>query len=80
MVVGRIEILSFVICDDKKIQIRCDAQGISILLQMSAELVGERASHRHLRTPSRGGKELSETDSSGVPAVHDVIIDYAEGD
>jgi hypothetical protein len=53
--------LSFSIVNKgKAIQIDCDQQGIAVLLTALATLIGQRASHRHLLTPSNGGHELSE--------------------
>lgn len=70
--------LSFVIRDKSKIEICCDAEGASALMQTLAELTKEGRSHRHLRTPPRGGTHLSETDPFGHDAVHEVIINYSD--
>ena len=71
--------LSFsIIKEGKGIQIDCDAEGMSVLLRMLAELIGEHASHRHLWAPSNGGSALSDTTPWGEAAVSEVIIDYAE--
>ena len=71
--------LSFQIIESgKAIQIDRDAEGISLLLGALARLVGEQASHCHLRTPSCGGSELTETTPWGEPALNEVIISYTE--
>jgi hypothetical protein len=57
-----------------------DAKGMATLMGALAKLVGERASHVHLRGPSNGGQQLSEKTPWGEAAVTEVIIDYAEGD
>ena len=62
------------------IQIDCDAEGIATLMGALAKLVGERASHTHLLTPSAGGNDLNEKTPWGKEAVPEVIISYAEGD
>jgi len=64
----------------KAIQIECDRVGMAILLKTLGALVGDAASHRHLRSPGCGGSELSETTPRGRPAIGEVIIDYVEGD
>jgi hypothetical protein len=74
-------VLSFRIEESgKTIEIDCDAQGMAKLMGALAKLVGERASHVHLRAPSNGGKELSQETPYGDPAIGEVIISYAEGD
>ncbi|HXC30511.1 MAG TPA: hypothetical protein VNV38_21335 [Stellaceae bacterium] len=74
--------LSFSIDETLKsvIEIHCDAEGIGLLISALGDLVAARASHVHLRTPSCGGRELSDETPSGKAAFHEVIIDYAEGD
>jgi hypothetical protein len=72
--------LSFRIVDPGTIEIDCDAQGMATLMGALAKLVGERASHVHLRGPSMGGKQLSEEAPDGRPAIGEVVISYAEGD
>ena len=77
--------LSFQVIDSgnavqKGIHIHCDAVGMSVLMGALAQLVGERASHIHLRGPAAGGSDLNETTPFGKEAVYQVIIDYAEGD
>ena len=62
-----------------EIQIACDREGMAILMGTLAELVGEAASHRHLRSPAAGGTELDPTTPWGEETdVSEVIIDYAE--
>ena len=71
--------LSFqIINSGTAIQIHYDAEGMSVLLKALAKLIGEHASHCHLRAPSYGGSALSDTTPWGKPAVDEVIIDYAE--
>jgi hypothetical protein len=74
--------LSFSLDETNKsvIQVHCDAQGIGVLISALGDLVAARASHVHLRTPSCGGRELSDKNLSGGAAFLEVIIDYAEGD
>jgi hypothetical protein len=60
------------------VRINCDAEGMSVLLKALAAIVGERASHVHLRGPRAGGSELNETTPFGKRAVSEVIIDYVE--
>ena len=60
------------------VEIDCDAEGMSVLLRTCAELIGDHASHRHLRAPSGGGTELSDTTPFGEKALGEVIISYAE--
>jgi hypothetical protein len=75
-------VLSFSLDETKKsvIQVNCDAEGIGVLISALGDLVAARASHVHLRTPSRGGRELDDETPWGKVAFHEVIIDYAEGD
>jgi hypothetical protein len=62
-----------------EIQIACDRKGMAILIGTLAELVGEAASHRHLRSPAAGGTELDPTTPWGEEAdVCEVIITYDE--
>jgi hypothetical protein len=62
------------------VEIGCDREGMAILMGALAELVGEGASHRHLRSPAGGGKELDETTPWGEETgISEVIITYAEG-
>jgi hypothetical protein len=72
--------LSLRIVDSGTIEIDCDRQGMATLMGTLAKLVGEGASHVHLRGPSMNGKDLSEQSPYGDPAVQEVIISYAEGD
>jgi hypothetical protein len=60
------------------IQIACDAPGMSVLLKALATLIGETASHVHLRGPKASGSDLNETSPWGNTAVSEVIIDYAQ--
>jgi len=53
---------------------------MAILIGALAELVGEAASHRHLRSPAAGGTELDPTTPWGEETdVSEVIITYTEG-
>ena len=63
-----------------RLEVECDAAGISTLLSALGRLVGERASHIHLKGLAAGGSDLDAADPWGRPAVHEVIINYAEGD
>ena len=72
--------LSFRIVNPGTIEIDCDRQGMATLMGALAGLVGQGASHIHLRGPSMGGKDLSEQSPYGDPAIQEVIISYAEGD
>jgi hypothetical protein len=73
--------LSFQVDDSgRKINVDCDAKGMSILLGALAQLVGERASHIHLWTAAASGGVLNEKTPWGDEAVPEVIINYQEGD
>jgi hypothetical protein len=62
------------------IEIACDREGIATLMGALAELIGEGASHRHLRSPAGGGKELDGATPSGEETfVSEVVVTYAEG-
>jgi hypothetical protein len=54
------------------IQIHCDEAGVALLIE-ALERLRERG-HVHLRTPSNGGRELSETNPFGQPAIGEVIV------
>ena len=69
--------LSFQIVNEgKAVQICCDHDGMSILLEKLAQLIRD-PDHVHLRSPASGGKDLSETTPFGEPALGNVIIDYS---
>ena len=69
--------LSFQIKDAETINIICDAEGMSVLLAALAKLIGERASHVHLRG-GNGNADLDLKTPFGEDAVSEVVIDYAE--
>jgi hypothetical protein len=58
------------------LQIDLDAEGMGALMGALATLVGERSSHRHLRSPN----DLDATTPWGEKAFLEVIINYSEGD
>lgn len=62
--------------DGKTIQVHCDQHGMSVLLEKLAHLVRD-PDHVHLRGPSAGGRELTETTPFGEPAACEVIIGYS---
>jgi hypothetical protein len=64
----------------RTVTIACDAKGMATLLGALAQLVGERASHVHLRAPIAGGHELDNGPYLSDEVAHEVTIDYAEGD
>ena len=69
--------LSFqVIESGNAIQVDCDSAGMATLLEKLASVIRDGPSHIHLRGPSAGGKDLSETSPFGNKAVWEVIIDY----
>ncbi|MGD0116922.1 MAG: hypothetical protein ABSD30_02580 [Candidatus Binatus sp.] len=69
--------LSFqVIQSGNAIQICCDKAGIATLMETLSSLLLEPG-HLHLRGPSAGGNDLSETSPFGERAVWEVIIDYS---
>ena len=61
----------------KAVWMVCDAKG---LLASLSYLIGERASHIHLRSPQSGGKDLDCVEAETGIAVTELVIDYAEGD
>jgi hypothetical protein len=65
--------LSFELSNEgRAIQISCDSEGLATLI---AALEKVRSSgHLHLRTPSNGGRELSEKNPWGKDAIGEVII------
>ena len=71
--------LSFQVADTgRTVKVFCDAKGMAILLSALAKLVGERASHVHLRTPGEGGNDLNEKTPWGEEAALEVMIQYQE--
>jgi hypothetical protein len=72
--------LSFRIKDAATIEIDCDAPGIARLIGALAHLVGERASHVHLRATGEPGTDLDDKTPWNEDAVTEVIINYVEGD
>jgi hypothetical protein len=54
------------------IQVDCDDAGLATLLDALKRV--PRQGHVHLRAPSAGGNELSETTPWGKPAICEVII------
>jgi len=69
-------VLSFQITrQGRVIQIDCDEEGMATLIAAvkKAQLDGD---HLHLRTPSNGGRELSEKTKWGEDAVWEVIINW----
>jgi hypothetical protein len=72
--------LSFqVIKSGNAIQVDCDSVGMTTLLEKLASLLPD-PKHIHLRGPSAGGNDLSETTRFGERAVWEVIIDYQPSD
>jgi hypothetical protein len=66
--------LSFQITNSgREIQIYCDEEGIASFIG-SLEKLRSAAGHVHLRTPSNGGRELSERNPWGEEAVGEVVI------
>jgi hypothetical protein len=66
--------LSFEVIDSgQTIQILCDQQGLETLIGALEKLRGT-ADHIHLRSPSNGGRELSEQTPWGHEAIGEVII------
>jgi hypothetical protein len=67
-------LLSFQLKDSgQTIQIACDQQGLETLIGV-LEKLRNTATHIHLRTPSNGGRELSERTPWGEEAIDEVII------
>ena len=67
-------VLSFEIINlGQGIQIDCDQQGLATLIA-ALEKLRSTADHIHLRTPSNGGRELSEQTPWGKQAIGEVII------
>jgi hypothetical protein len=68
--------LSFEIIESgKTIQIYADSDGL-LLLRKALERVTS-ASHLHLRSSAKGGKELNDANPWGQAAIGDVIISAA---
>jgi hypothetical protein len=69
--------LSFqIINEGRGIQIGCDEQGMATLIG-ALEKIRPTGGHVHLRTPSNGGRELSEQTPWGKETVGEVIITWA---
>ena len=69
--------LSFEIIENgQAIQICCDQDGMAILLSKLARLIAD-PDHVHLRGPSAGGNDLSETNPFGDKALSEVTIDFS---
>jgi len=58
-----------------EIEIEVDDDGIQMLIDTLSGLRGS-GSHVHLRAPSAGGSELSDTTAWGSAAVGEVIISH----
>ena len=56
----------------RAIQIYCDSQGIAALIGALEKV--RSSGHLHLWTPSNGGRDLSEKNPWGKPAISEVII------
>jgi hypothetical protein len=54
------------------IQITCDEAGLTSLIEALQR--ARETGHLHLRAPSGGGTDLSDTTPSGAPAIGEVII------
>jgi hypothetical protein len=66
-------VLSFeMVNDGKAIQILCDSEGLDTLIGALDRV--RTSGHLHLRTPSNGGRELSEKTPWGDDAIGEVII------
>jgi hypothetical protein len=56
----------------RTIQIDCDSEGLATLIEALEKV--RSTGHLHLRAPSIGGHDLSDTTPFGKPAVGDVSI------
>jgi hypothetical protein len=66
--------LSFQLANEgREIQIECDEQGMNTLIG-ALEKIRYKGGHVHLRTPSNGGRELSEKTPWGDDAIGEVVI------
>lgn len=69
--------LSFEIVRDREIQIYLDRDGMATLVEALQTALSPEG-HVHLRAPAGGGRELSDTNPWGTPAVTQVIITGAD--
>lgn len=69
------KLLSFLVSDSKTVQITCDDEGLSSLIDAITKV--RSAGHVHLRSPSCGGTVLSDTTPWGDQAIGEVIITFA---
>lgn len=59
----------------RAIEISCDEAGMAALIK-ALERVRADGDHLHLRTPSNGGRDLSEKSPWGQDAIGEVIINW----
>ena len=68
--------LSFQLANEgRAVEISIDEQGMVVLVRMLERVRADR-DHLHFRTPSNGGRELSEKTPWGKDAIGEVIINW----
>ena len=61
--------------EGRELQVYCDDEGMATLIG-ALEKIRPTGGHVHLRTPSNGGRELSEKNPWGEKAIGEVVFTW----